>query len=68
MITTHNRRRLIRFNLLRKHLCPICNNIIYFDNKEDIYKCKNIKCDYRIEKELTVNDENLIKTEVENSL
>ena len=58
MINLSNRRRLIRFNLLRQQLCPLCDNIIYFDNKEDIYKCKNTECDYRIEKELSINDEN----------
>ena len=58
MIYTHNRRRLIRFNLLRKHLCPICKNLIYFDNKEDIYKCKNSECYFKVEKELYKTDEN----------
>ena len=69
MINTSNRRRLIRFNLLRQQLCPLCDNIIYFENKENIYKCKNTDCDYRVEKELSIDDENLeIENEIKSSL
>lgn len=53
-----NRRRLVRFCLLRQHLCPICGNLIYYSNKDNAYKCKNEDCNF---KEIRVDD--TIKTE-----
>lgn len=53
-----NRRRLVRFCMLRQQLCPICNNLIYFDNKDKIYKCRNVKCDFvenSINEEIKIN-------------
>ena len=42
-----NRRRLVRFCLLRQHLCPICGNLIYYSNKDNSYKCKNEDCNFK---------------------
>lgn len=47
----HNRRRLIRFNLLRQQLCPLCGDIVCFDNKKKFYVCRNTQCEFKEEKE-----------------
>lgn len=43
-------RRRIRFNQLKANLCPICNNIVYYDTREKLFKCKKEDCPYREEK------------------
>lgn len=43
-------RRRIRFSQLRANLCPLCNNIVYFDTKENLFKCKNDDCIFKEEK------------------
>ena len=45
-----NRRRMIRFSQLRSNLCPICNNIVYFDTKENLFRCKTDDCSFKEEK------------------
>lgn len=50
----------IRFNQLRTCLCPLCNSIIYFDPKDNAYKCKNEDClfkDFKVETETNEEQE-----------
>jgi len=55
--SNQNKRRLIRFNMLRKHLCPLCDSIVYFNTKENIFMCKNVNCNFKEEKDKTYSDE-----------
>ena len=50
-----DRRRLVRFAMLRQHLCPQCGNFICFDNKDNVYKCKNEDCSYILEQENNIS-------------
>jgi len=59
MLNITNRRRLIHFNMQRQNLCPICNNHIYYDNKEDVYKCRNNSCDFKEQKYIYEEDKNI---------
>lgn len=47
-----DRQRLVRFNMLKKQLCPICGYIIYFNNKENSYMCRNEDCNFKQIKEI----------------
>ena len=65
ILNNHNRRRMIRFNLLRQQLCPLCGDIICFDNKKNLYACRNTECDFKEEKVLLSEaDEILIKENI----
>ena len=64
LVTIHssqNRQRLIRFNMLKKQLCPICGNLVFFSNKDNAYVCRNEQCSFKEEK-LKNNEQEQIKT------
>ena len=58
---SQNRQRLIRFNMLKKQLCPICGNLVFFSNKDNAYVCRNEQCSFKEEK-LKNNEQEQIKT------
>ena len=71
MISYSNRRRLVRFSLIRQQLCPICGNIVCFCNKQNTFKCKNEECSFKESKTspLTETDEIfIIENEIKSSL
>lgn len=67
-MSASDRRRLVRFCLLRHQICPFCGNYIYFNNKDKVFKCKNEDCDYIVENiedktntdNINVNNENQV--------
>lgn len=59
-MSSSDRRRLVRFCLLRQQICPLCGNYIYFNNKDKVFKCKNEACDYIVE---SVDDSSQVKKE-----
>ena len=66
-----DRRRLVRFSLIRQQLCPICGNLVCFCNKQNSYKCKNEDCTFEESKTspLTETDEiSIIENEIKSSL
>ena len=49
-ISQQSSRHRIRFNQLKSCLCPMCNSLVFFDNKDNAFKCQSEDCSYREEK------------------
>lgn len=57
IISDQASRRRIRFYQMKSALCPICNNVIYYDTKEKMFRCKKEDCTYRKEKVESLEDD-----------
>ena len=70
MINQSNKRRLVRFNLLRQQLCPICGNLVCFDNSQQVYKCKDVNCSFSETKNnaSSTEEKSVIEKQILNSL
>jgi len=45
-----NQRR-IRFNICKNFCCPDCNEKVYWDDSDQVFRCSNDDCDFTCDKD-----------------